>query len=504
MNNRWGRKTGVLASSLALAVSASACTSSGSEDGSAAFGSLDREDKGTLKVAYFNEEAFYMQYGNAFQAMFPNLELEVVSTENAMSAEDPVAGMEQLIQDEQPDALFLTEDQYASLSAKGMLYDLDAAVKQDEFDLEAFVPSVIDLLKARGGGKLYGLSPSFASQALYYNKDLFDKHGIPYPTDGMSWEEVMQLAARFPVKKGSDNVKIGEVGQDDALYGLAQPISASDPFNLIRTIGEAKGLVYADSESKTVSIDTPEWKQIFDAVIAGYKSGSITMPSSGGGGGAAAMGGLMIRGMGGKTAISIGPNTMRFMNGQSAMSIDGPMIMNMLGMGASMGVARTQTKSAGGGAATLKPIGEGLNWDLVTIPTDPSQPGVSGSMSLDSVFSINAASENLSAAWEFLKYANGEQLAKTGAKSSPALTSRTAYKNEASGKNIDAFYSLAVNDQSLLQALPAGFVDSFAQLASDNIVQAVNDQKTVDEALKAIQSEGQDLLTQSLADEAQN
>lgn len=501
MQLHWGRKIGALLGALALAAATSACSLGKGDGGGTAFDSLDREDKGTLKVAYFNEEAFYLQYGNAFQAMFPNVELEVIPTDSAMSAEDPVAGMEQLLKDQQPDAFLLTEDQYAALAAKGLLYDLEAAVKQDAFDLDAFHPSVIELLKARGGGKLFGLSPSFSSQALYYNKKLFDKHGIPYPKDGMSWEELLQLAARFPVKKGSDNLTLGEAGREDALYGLSQSFSASDPFDLIRTIGEAKGLVYADSESRTVSIDTPEWRQIFDAVVSGYQSGSIIMPGSGGANGA--VGSLMIRGSGGNTTFAFGSNTMRFMNGQAAMAIDGPMAMNMLSLSvgtAGAGVS-VQGASGGGNALNVKPLGEGVDWDLVTVPTDPSQPGVSGGMSLGNVFSINAASENLSAAWEFLKYANGEQLAKTSSKSSSALSSRTAYKNDASGKNIDAFYALAVNDQLLLQSLPKDFVDSFGKLASDYIVKAVEGTVSVEEALKSIQSQGQDLLTQALADE---
>ncbi|MCM3631271.1 extracellular solute-binding protein [Paenibacillus glycanilyticus] len=496
------KRRGLATSLLALSLTLTACTSGGGKGDGAAFGSLDREDKGTLKIGYFNEEAFYMQYGNAFQAMFPNVELEVISTEEAMSGDDPVAAMESLIEEQQPDAVLLTEEQYADLAQEGKLYDLDAAVKQDSFDIDGFLPSVIDLLKARGGGKLYGLSPSFSSQALYYNKDLFDKYGVPYPTDGMSWDEVLQLAARFPVKKGDNNLSMDKAGTDDALYGLSLPMQTQNSFELVREIGEAKGLLYADSDAKTVSFDTPEWKAIVQTVVDGYESGSITTPPSGNGGQGG--GGLMIRGMGGgKTSFAFGPATMRFMNGQAAMTVDGPMLMNMMGIGA--GGMKAATKVAGStSSGALKPLGQDLNWDVVSIPTDPSQQGATGSMSLDNIFAINASSENLSAAWEFLKYANGEQLAKTSSKSSPALSSRTAYKNEADGKNIDAFYNEKINEQALLQenTLPDGFAASFETMAAGQLDQAVQGTQSVDDALKKIQSEGQDLLTKALADEA--
>lgn len=494
MYKPWGNKPALSLSALTLLVALSACTSSGGKKGTD-FGSMDREDKGTLKVAYFDEQAFFSQYGNAFQAMFPNVDVEVVSTENVFQSDNPEAELEKLIQDQHPDALFLSEDQYAALSKKGMLYDLDAAVKQDEFDLDSFQPSVIDLLKQRGGGKLLGLSPTFSSQALYYNKDLFDKYGIPYPKDGMSWEDVMKLAARFPVKKGSDDPEEMMKGEE-ALYGLAQSISTSNSFDLIRTIGEAKGLLYADSDTKTVSIDTPEWKSIFDSVIAGYKSGSLTAPSSSGGGG---MGG-MIRMAGGQKAISFGPGSMRFMQGQAAMAVDSPMIMNMMGKMA--GAAMTVKKGGKSTGAGPRPLGQEINWDVVTVPVDPAQPDVTGSIELDNVVSINAASENLPLAWELVKYVNGEQLAKTGSKSSPTLSSRTAFKNDMGGKNIEAFYALKLNEQSLLQNLPEGFADSFATMADEQIQKAVSGSQSVDDTIKSIQTKGQDLLTKAMNDEA--
>jgi len=489
-NRKW--KIGALAGVLALVLVLSACSGTGGKSKSEGIGELDREDEGTLKVAYFDEQAFYMQYGNAFQAMFPNVKMEVVALESVFNAADPVAEMEKLVGEQRPDVLYLTEEQYAALAEKGLLYDLDAAVKQDQFDLDSFQPSVIELLKTRGGGKLYGLSPNFSSQALYYNKDMFDKYNIPYPTDGMSWEEALQLAARFPVQKDGD----------EATFGLMQPSQTQDLFSLVRTIGEAKGLLYADADSGTVSIDSPEWKAIFQAVVDGYKSGSISMPSSGSGGGGRGMA-LSVRGAGGGQTFSFGPDSMKFMMGQAAMTIDGSMLLEMMkmnagGEGARMSISVPAAGEGGKQGGEPKPRAiEGFEWDLATVPVDPSQPDVMGGISLGSIFAINAASENLPAAWELIKYINGEQLAKTSTMSSPTLSARTAYKKAEDGKNIDAFYRLGVNEQALLQSLPAGFADSFAQMASGLIKQVVEESATLDDALAQIQSQGQDMLTKA-------
>jgi multiple sugar transport system substrate-binding protein len=481
---KWHKKSGLLIGALVLLVALSGCLSSGNKKNNTALGSLSREDKGSLKVAYFDDQAFYMQYGNAFQAMFPNIQLEVVSTQSVFDAADPLTEMEKLLDEQKPDAIYLTEEQYAALAKKGKLYDLDAVVKQDEFDLNGFLPSVIELLKAHGGGKLYGLSPDFTSQAFYYNKDMFDKYGIPYPKDGMSWEEVIQLASRFPVKKDGN----------DALNGLFQSSQTTNPGELIRTIGEAKGLMYADADAKTVSIDTPEWKSIFQSVTDGYKTGAISMPSDS----------MTMRGMGGKKTMRFTPDSMRFMSGQAAMAIDGPMLKDMLSMDKNMkgGGGGVEVTVGPGGKDGPKPLKD-INWDVVTLPTDPSQPDVTGSFHLESIFSINASSENLPAAWEFLKYANGEQLAKSSSKMSPTLSARTAYKNVVEGKNMDAFYALGVNEQSLLQTLPDGFDKLFAELASEQIKKVVDGTQSVDEALKKLQTQGQDLLTKAIVDAEQ-
>jgi len=487
MKSNARRKLGMLAGVLALLLVLSACSDTGGKSTSV-FGGLDRDEAGTLKVAYFNEQAFYLQYGNAFQAMYPNMTIEVVSLEQVFQAEDPVSEMEKMLGEQQPDVLHLTEDQYAALAEKGLLYDLDAAIKQDEFDLDSFYPAVVELLKARGGGKLYGLSPSFSSQALYFNKGMFDQYNIPYPRDGMSWEEVLQLAARFPAQKDGDN----------ATHGLAQSSQANDLFALIRMIGEAKGLSYADADAGQVTIDSHEWKEIFQMVIDGYQSGSISMPSDAPGGERLMLG---ILAPGGGRTIGFGPDSMKFMTGQAAMMIDGSMLMEMLRVNVNRGEAvRVQSNAADSGAnAGPRPRQlDSIDWDLVTVPVDPSQPDVMSGIGVDSIFAISASSDNPAAAWELLKYINGEQLAKTSARSSSAMSARTAHKKVVEGKNVDAFYKLGINEQLLLQSLPAGFADSFAQLASGEIKRVVDGGATLDEAIAQIASQGQQLLTDAL------
>src|SRR5690606_23647078 len=96
---------------------------------------------------------------------------------------------------------------YAQLVEEGGVMELETMIKKDGFDTDGMHPAVIELLKEQGGGQLYGLAPTFSSSALFYNADLFEEHGIEPPSDRMSWQDVMQLAARFPTG-GSEEERI--------------------------------------------------------------------------------------------------------------------------------------------------------------------------------------------------------------------------------------------------------------------------------------------------------
>lgn len=66
--------------------------------------------------------------------------------------------------------------------------DISPLVKKYNFDLAGIQPVLLDMIKNRSGGELIGLpmQASTYSPALYYNKDLFDKFNVSYPTDRMT------------------------------------------------------------------------------------------------------------------------------------------------------------------------------------------------------------------------------------------------------------------------------------------------------------------------------
>lgn len=45
--------------------------------------------------------------------------------------------------------------------------------------------------------ELYGMPAGFTTRVIYYNKDLFDAAGIPYPKDGWTWDDFRSLAMKL-------------------------------------------------------------------------------------------------------------------------------------------------------------------------------------------------------------------------------------------------------------------------------------------------------------------
>jgi multiple sugar transport system substrate-binding protein len=81
--------------------------------------------------------------------------------------------------------------------------DITPFIQTSRVDLGKFDENSIRQLKELGKGVLYGLPLFDSIAATVYNKDLFNKFGVPYPRDGMTWDELYELNKRLTVRDGS-------------------------------------------------------------------------------------------------------------------------------------------------------------------------------------------------------------------------------------------------------------------------------------------------------------
>ncbi len=98
----------------------------------------------------------------------------------------------------QPEVMVLDASSAAVFVNNGLLTDLRPFVESDpEFDLSDFYPNVVDI--ARRGDKLYAIPIDFTPMVVYYNKDLFDKAGVPYPDPNWTFAEFFEIAQKLTI-----------------------------------------------------------------------------------------------------------------------------------------------------------------------------------------------------------------------------------------------------------------------------------------------------------------
>ncbi|MDF2958605.1 MAG: family carbohydrate transporter substrate-binding protein [Paenibacillus sp.] len=147
-----------------------------------------------------------------------------------------------------PDVFFLGAREYRSFQERNVLLDLTPQFKL-EYKLDEFIPSSAQIMEINGS--IYGVSSCTVSPVLYYNKDVFDKAGIPYPsTDpnkAWTWQEFVDIAKKLTINEGGKITQYGAYGFED--FGVVIPEMFSNGGKLFT--GDGKKMAINSSENKT-------------------------------------------------------------------------------------------------------------------------------------------------------------------------------------------------------------------------------------------------------------
>jgi multiple sugar transport system substrate-binding protein len=100
--------------------------------------------------------------------------------------------------------MLLFEADAIRLAAAGQIDPLDEHIAGSSISTDDFVPAVQNLAEKMGG--TYGLPWCYASQVLYYNKDLFDAAGVSYPTNDWTWDDYREAALKLSSGSGTSKI----------------------------------------------------------------------------------------------------------------------------------------------------------------------------------------------------------------------------------------------------------------------------------------------------------
>ncbi|MDF2715955.1 MAG: family 1 extracellular solute-binding protein [Paenibacillus sp.] len=143
--------------------------------------------------ATISDEEFANFIAAPVKAKYPHITVEMVRNKNGNN------GLSELISSGSfPDFMFFTMLQIKAHRDLGTTEDLTPYIKKSGMNLNQFDPAAMQTSRVYGGSEnVYAIPFSLNFLATFYNKDLFDRFGVSYPKEGMTWPDIVQLSAKF-------------------------------------------------------------------------------------------------------------------------------------------------------------------------------------------------------------------------------------------------------------------------------------------------------------------
>jgi multiple sugar transport system substrate-binding protein len=382
------RKSAVIPCLTALLLLLTACASEGTktstnpaptEAGKASSASAPVE----LSIASYSgwtEEAFEETFGKSIRAKFPQYTFKFIPRgketqyyENLLATGQPV----DIIWDSL--AYFVTYEM-----AVNMQSDMTDLVKKHNVNIAALDSTMVDAVRAISDGKLAALPVVYNTQLLYYNKDIFDKFGVPYPKNGMTWDQVIELNKLLT--RSDDGVQY-------AGLSLSTQMFWQNPFSI----------PYVDKATSKSTLSNGKWDDIYDVFARlGEAQGYREVV---------------------KTANKLPSSDMFYKERNVAMLAD---------------LANTHLIRDGFG---------GFNWDVVSYPSFSKLPGIAPQAS-PTIFGVANISKHKDEAMEVIKYLVSEpfqtEVARKGtlpAMKNSAIMEAYGQESKFKDKNVKVIFS---------------------------------------------------------------
>jgi len=318
-----------------------------------------RSEKPTVSFMVFGgpeELAAYQSLADAFHAAQSDVQVELRYVPDQAEYRRRLAA--DFSANVPPDVMLLNYRRFATFAGQGGLQPLgDFLANSAVLKEEQFFSSVIESFRFQD--QLWCIPQNVSSLVIYYNQDLFDAAGLPYPGDDWTWGEFLAAAQRLTVDTDGD----GRPEQYGA--GIEPTLNRLAPF-----IWQAGGELVDDPVNPTkLALDSPEAQAALQW-FANLQTQHGVVPDA--------------------VAASAESSESRFLNGTLAMYFNSRR-----------------------GVPTYRTITDFV-WDVAPLPRSAQAASVLHSDG----YCMAANAKNKEAAWKFIEYANSaagqELVAKTG------------------------------------------------------------------------------------------
>lgn len=303
------------------------------------------------------EKAAYEELVAAFHTVHPEIGVELIHVPSQSDyrqrlGADFAAGTP-------ADIVLINYRRYAPFAAKGVLEPLGPYLDQSTvIQVEDFYEKAVDPYYWQG--TLFCIPQNLSSLVVYYNKDLFDQAGAPYPRNDWTWDEFLQAAQAITQDTDSDGMTdIYGLGTDATIFRVA-PFVWGNGGDLVDNSDDPTGLTLDDP----ATYEALQWF-IDLQVMHGVTPDAVQEKAE--------------------------ASESRFLNGRLGMFLNSRR-----------------------GVPTYRTI-ERFAWDVAPLPVGKVQPA--GILHADA-FCMAKATADKDAAWTFIEYANSVEgqtiLAKSG------------------------------------------------------------------------------------------
>ncbi|TMV48953.1 extracellular solute-binding protein [Paenibacillus mesophilus] len=207
-----------------------------------------QEEPVTLKFYAHTVLDDFEKYINQFvKKKFPHVTLQLVKNEKGTTIEELLAA------GDIPDIIWEGLTNIHLLTPLKVPIDLQPLAKKHGFDFNKFDSKLVDSIKSYSDqGQIYYLPYNTLLFALQYNKDIFDKFGVAYPKDNMTWDETIELGKKLSRPDNGVNY-----------IGFRPP-------GALNRLQMQMGIPYLDAKTGKAAVTTDGWKSLFELMKRTY------------------------------------------------------------------------------------------------------------------------------------------------------------------------------------------------------------------------------------------
>ncbi|ULL16710.1 extracellular solute-binding protein [Paenibacillus sp. H1-7] len=185
--------------------------------------SLDSKEPINLKVygysANMTDSEFQKYFVEPIKKKYPNISLELITRNGDNNTPEQLIAAGNF-----PDLLLVSNIYIGMFNRLGMTMDISELAKKNKLDLNRFDAGAMEAIQQFGSkDQLFALPLSANYGITLYNKDIFDKFGVPYPKDLMTWNEMLDTGRKLTrLEQGVQYIGIdpGPVDQMKEQYAL--------------------------------------------------------------------------------------------------------------------------------------------------------------------------------------------------------------------------------------------------------------------------------------------